>query len=156
MWNAFLSILICEIRNSLLDTPTIQLINHLDVLSICLDQDISLHDDILLFADFNSELGETALKEFFEIYNLKNLVKEATCFRNPVNPTCIALILTNRPRSFQDTKAIEMGLSNYHKMTVAVLKTYFKKEPPVVIPYRDYKHYFHDHFQVEVNYMISS
>ena len=40
----------------------------------------------------------------------------------PLNPTCIDLMLTNRPKSFQDTLVIETGLSDFHKMTVSVLK----------------------------------
>ena len=54
---------------------------------------------ILLLGDLNSETSETCMKEFCEAYNLKNLVEEPTCFKNLLNPTCIDLMLTNRPRS---------------------------------------------------------
>ena len=59
----------------------------------------SKFDNYLLMGDFNSE---PAISGFCEIYNTKNIIKEKTCFKNPENPTCIDLILTNRPRSFQD------------------------------------------------------
>ena len=51
------------------------------------------------------------------MYNTKN-IKEKTYFKNPENPTCIDLILTNRPRSFQDSTVVEMGLFDFHNMCV--------------------------------------
>ena len=38
--------------------------------------------------------------EFCENYSLKHLVKEPTCFKNPDKPTCIDLMLTNKPTVF--------------------------------------------------------
>ena len=32
---------------------------------------------------------------------LKSVIKEPTCYKNPNNPSCIDLILTDKPRSFQ-------------------------------------------------------
>ena len=58
-----------------------------------------------------------------------------------MNPSCVDLILTNNPKSFQDTRIIETGLSDFHKLTITVLKTTFKKEPPNIISYRNYKNY---------------
>ena len=34
---------------------------------------------------------------------------------------------------------IEAGLSNFHKMTISVLKIFFPRLPPKVITYRDFK-----------------
>ena len=98
------------------------------LLGSCLDKYCQLYDNIILLGDFNSEITEPAMKEFCELFNLKNLVKENTCFKSLENPSCIDLILTNRYRSFQNTHAIETGLSDFHKMTLTVLKTYFKKK----------------------------
>ena len=65
------------------------------------------------------------MKDFCETYNLKNLIKEPTCYKNAQNPTSIDLILTNRIHSFQHSDVIETGLSDFHKMTVTVPKTNF-------------------------------
>ena len=35
------------------------------------------------------------MKSFCENYNLKSLIKQTTCCKNPNKPTCINLILTN-------------------------------------------------------------
>ena len=77
------------------------------------------------------------MKEFCDIYSFKNLIKEPTCFKNPANPKCIDLMLTNRHRCFQNSCVIETGLSGFHKMTVTLLRTFFKKAEPKVISYRD-------------------
>ena len=50
-----------------------------------------------------------------DTYNLVSLNKALTCFKNPVNPSCIDMILTNRPGCFMCTKVMETGLSDHHK-----------------------------------------
>ena len=55
------------------------------------------------------------------------------------NPTFIDLILTNRPKYFQNSNVFETGLSNCHKLTFTVLKACFQKHKPKVIKYRNYK-----------------
>ena len=63
--------------------------------------------DIILMGDFNAEPADTIVSNFCEIYNLKNIIREKTCFKNPNNPSCIDLIITNRPKSFQNSMIIE-------------------------------------------------
>ena len=99
------------------------------------------YDKILLAGDFNDEVHETILKHFLELYNLRNLVNEKTCFKSLQNPTCIALFLTNCNMSFQHTQAISTGLSDNHKMILTVLKTTFKKAGPKETIYRCYKQF---------------
>ena len=113
------------------------------------------YDNIVLLGDFNSEVNEPAMQEFCAIYNLKNLAKENTCFENPLNPSCVDLILTNRTRSFQNTLTIETGISDCHKMTVTVMKTYFKKKQPRIIPNWDYKKLLNDKFVLELEFNLS-
>ena len=60
-------------------------------------------------------------------------------------------MLTNSPYSYQNSCAIETGLSNFHKMTVTVLKTFFQKKWPKVISYRDYKNYSNGIFRQLIN-----
>ena len=65
---------------------------------------------------------EPHMKTFCENYNLQNLIKQPTCYKNPSRPTCIDLISTNVPRSFQSTGVIETGLSDFHLITLNVMK----------------------------------
>ena len=115
---------------------------HLNEVGRHLDLYSTKYDNILLLGDYNVELDNSHLCEFCQVYNLKSLIKEPTCYKNPDKPTCIDLILTNRPKSFQDSTAIDTGLSDFHKMIITVMKTYFEKQNPKVITYRDYKELF--------------
>ena len=67
--------------------------------------------------------------------------------KNPENPSCINLILTNNPNSFQNSGVIESDLSDFHKMTVTVMKTTFEKLKPNIIHYRDYRKFSNDKFR---------
>ena len=53
------------------------------------------------------------LSNFMSFHNLKTLIKQKTCFKKHENPACIDLILTNSPRSFQNTCAFETGLPDF-------------------------------------------
>ena len=75
-------------------------------------------DNIILMGDFNAEPADTIVSDFYEIYNLKNIIREKTCFKNPNNSSCIDLIITNVPKSFQNYTVIETGLSDFHKMCI--------------------------------------
>ena len=112
--------------------------------------EINLHssnyENFILLGDFNSEMTDKNLKDFCNLYLLKNLIKKPTCFKNPENPKTIDPILTNRPRSFCNFDTLETGLSDFHKLTVTVLKMFFKKQSPNVISYRNYKIFSNDSF----------
>ena len=58
---------------------------------------------------FNMTVNEWELKKFLDLYSLKRMVREPTCFKSD-NPKCINLILTNRDRSVHSTTTIETGL----------------------------------------------
>ena len=81
---------------------------------------------------------------FGETYKLRNLVKHPTCFKNPENPSCIDLLLTNKPISFQTTTVVETGLFDFHNMIVAVMRMHFPKIKPRVIRYQKCKTFNND------------
>ena len=110
---------------------------HLSKLNLCIEKFTCDYDNLIIMGDFNSEPSDNELQEFCNSFTLKNLVKEPTCYKNVNNPSCIDLILTNRPTSFQNTITLETGISDFHKMTITVLKTSFNKQPLKIIVYRD-------------------
>ena len=81
-----------------------------------LDIYVNKYDNILLLGDFNSETSENYLNDFCNVYNLWNIVKEPTCFKNPKNSSCIDLFHTNCLRCFQNTVSVETGISDFYKM----------------------------------------
>lgn len=50
--------------------------------------------------DFNANILEHTLASFCTLFKLKNLFKEPTGHKNPDNPSCIDLFLTNCARRF--------------------------------------------------------
>ena len=87
------------------------------------------------------------MKVFCDSYDFKNLIKDATCYKNPENPSCIDLIVTNNPNSFQNSEIIETGLSDFHKMALTVMKTTSEKLKPNIIHYRNYRKFSNDKFR---------
>ena len=108
---------------------------HLRITGKDLDLLSANYDKSLLMGDLNAEPLDHFLMDFCDVYNLKNLIKVPTCFKNPERPTSVAVMLTNSYRSFQNSCAIETGLSDFHKMIVTILKTYFQKKEPKIIQY---------------------
>lgn len=78
------------------------------------------------------------MMNFIESYNLRNLIRMPSCFKNPENLSCIDLLLTNSPYSFQSMHVTETDLSYFHKMTVAVMKVSFHKIKYKYLNYRRY------------------
>ena len=62
----------------------------------------------------------------------------------------IDLIVTNRPRSFCNSDSLETGLSDFHKLIVTVLKTFFKKQSSKIISYRNHKNFSNDLFRTDL------
>ena len=74
------------------------------------------------------------------------------------------LILTNRPRSFQNSSVVERGLSDFHKMCVTVMKMcvtvmkmcvtvmkmYYYKQKVSVITYRRFKYFSNIRFMQDL------
>ena len=113
---------------------------HLEHLNRNLALYSSCYENFMVIGDFNVEASNSAMSVFSDTYNLKNLIKEPTCYKNPNKPSCIDLMLTNKPRSFKHSCVIETGLSDFHRMTITVMKATFEKLQPRVVNYRDYKY----------------
>ena len=77
--------------------------NHLQLIRKKLDLYSSSYERIILVGDFNSEINDKCMNDFCESYNLSSLIRESTCYKNPENPSCIDLFLTNSPHSFQNS-----------------------------------------------------
>ena len=123
--------------------------NHLDALRRNLDFYSSEYEHVILLEYFKVETKELCMQSFHELYSLRNLISEPTCYKNPEEPTSTDLILTNSSSSFQNSCAIETGLSDFHKMAITVMKTTFQKLKPKLIYYQDYIRFSNDKFREE-------
>ena len=128
---------------------------HLDQIGKNLDKYMLTYSNFLLLGDLNAEPTNPTVHDFCQVYSCKNLIHENTCFKNPQNPSCIDLMLTNMPKSFQSSLVLETGLSDFHKMTLTVMKVFYKKQNPNIIKYRNYKNFDNNSFMIDVKDKIS-
>ena len=118
--------------------------SHLSIVGRSLDSYMSSDNSFLV-------ISEIAMPEFCKTYNLQNLVKDPLCYKNASKPNCIALILTNF-LNHSNTP----NLSDFHKLTLTVLKTHFPRLKPNILNYRDYKGFVNDYFRSELLEEINS
>ena len=124
--------------------------SHLNSLSKVLDFYSSKYENFIVMGDFNVECSNEYLDNFCQCYNLESINREPTCFKSLTNPSCIDLILTNRPNLFYHSKVIETGLSDFHKLVASVLKIELKKQKPKIVFYRNYKKFDNELFRTEL------
>ena len=120
---------------------------HLDTTRKSLDLYSAHYENTILIGDFSVIIDDPHMESFCESHRFKSLIKDPTCFKNPENPPCIDLILTNSPYSFQNSCEIEIGLSDFHNMIASVMKTTFQKLKPRIVQYRDYAQISNDNFK---------
>ena len=94
-----------------------------------LDKCRSNFENIVVLGDFNIEPTNQEMTTFMSDNDFINIIKSNTCFKTSTG-TCIDLILTNKPKSFQNTGVIETGVSDHHLLIFSFLKTSFTKMPP--------------------------
>ena len=83
--------------------------NQMNELGKALDIYLQKYDYFLLIGDFNSEISEKSMHDFYNVYNLVynvyvySVSDTSTSFKNPENPSCIDLLLTNSKNNFDET-----------------------------------------------------
>ena len=80
--------------------------------------------------DFNAHIETIRLRHFCKWYSLTTLMNKPICYKNPMYPSWIDLILANSTKHFQNSNVFQIGVSNYHKIVVTAIKTsHCKLEP---------------------------
>ena len=94
------------------------------------------------------------LQTFLDSYSIENLIKEPTCFKG--KPSLIDVMITNHKNYFKSTCLVDTGISDFHKLTAASMKTYLAKGPPRIQLYRDYKNFDKNFFKNDLKKRINS
>ena len=129
----------------------------LEKLSQSLDQILDSYENIVIIGDINiNSLDKTSAKfrhlsDFCDSYDMKNLIKEPTCFQSET-PTSIDIILTNKPGCFMHTKSVVNGLSDYHSLVMTMSKAQISKLDPIHIKYRNFKDFDEEAFKLELDH----
>ena len=127
-----------------------QISNHLEYLNRLIDEYNTYYENFIFIGDFNTSVEESQMENFCNLNCLESLIQKPTCYKNPFQPTCIDLILTNRPSYFQHSEVFETNLSDFHLLTVTELKMNFQKQKPKIIAYRDYKKFDNNTFRHDI------
>ena len=106
-----------------------------------LAQQISLigYDEVIILGDFNLPDSSEHFNGLKAELDIQNLVHEPTCFKSPTNPSCIDHIWVTKKKRFIRTSTFDIGLSDFHRMTVTIFNTQLPKSEPKYITYRDYR-----------------
>ena len=56
------------------------------------------------------------------------MIKDPRCYKNPLKPSSIDLILTNRSRSIENSLTLDTGLSDHHKLATSVMISFFQNK----------------------------
>ena len=125
-----------------------------DHLSLVVDYCSRKFERLVIMGDFNCEPSDEHVESFCASYNLHNLVTTKTCFKGP--PKCYDLIITNCKHNFQNIRTLTSGFSDFHKLTITVLKTEFVKADPIQINYRDYKNFNTSRFNEDLRNRLNT
>ena len=81
--------------------------NHLRQLQKQLEAFNERYEHLLIMGDLNADVSGASMTSFFTLFKLKSIVKEPICYKDPENPSCIDLFLTNCPKSFHNSYLYE-------------------------------------------------
>ena len=112
------------------------------------------YDNFNLLENSNSEPCDQPMRYFLHVCNCQNIFKEKTCFKNPHSPSYIDLVITNRPKSFQNSTVIDTCLSNFYKISLTFLNIFYKKQHPNIATYRNYRNFDNKLFMNDVEKSI--
>ena len=112
------------------------------------------YENLILMGDLNETVDETNTKTFMEDNDLKSLIKDYTCYKNPNNPRCIDHILTNQKLKFKNSCTFDCGLSDFHRLIVTSFRFTFSPGAPKQVFYRSYKKFDDKKFKSELKLVI--
>ena len=121
-----------------------------------LNRALSRYENVIIMGDLNIDLddlkvsGYEDLINFMALFDLKNMVKTKTCVTHG-HESLIDIILTNKSNYFMHTKTLELGVSDFHKMSLTDLKSQVARLKPKVIKYRSYKNFNEANFLKELD-----
>ena len=97
-----------------------------------MNQEVNKHENIFLAVHLNIDLLDSKsdpnnnLSVLRDMYDLTNLVKVPTCYKN-LKDILLDILLTNKPNSFQKTIVCDTSLSDCHMLIATTFRSTFIK-----------------------------
>ena len=114
------------------------------------------YDNVLLMGDINIDMhdkkcvGYNELNNLMNIFGLKNLIKDKTCFFKG-HESSIDIMLTNNPNKFYKSQSFELGCSDCHKIVTTSLKAHVPRLKSKKISYRCMRNFDKEAFHQELS-----
>ena len=115
----------------------------ISALSNIMDKCLAECEMVVLFGDLNINLLKPnhELVDLMESYNLKNIIKGATCFKSINNPSLIDVILTNKPKSLAGHLNCHIGMSDFHNFICSSSKFNVTTIEKTKVKYRSFRNF---------------
>ena len=131
------------------------LVSFVEELTDSLRKGSEFYENVTILGDFNIDVKVAGREldkrdEFCDLCNLTNLIRNETCFTRDHKST-IDLILTNKPKSFQNTYITETGLSDLYKLISTFFKTQITRLKPKIVFNRNCLHFEDSRFLEDLN-----
>ncbi len=81
------------------------------------------------------------IQDNLDVFDLTNLVKGPTCFKNHFHPSVVDVILTTCPRQMSSFDNITICVSDHHNIIIASTKMHANHYTKKQITYRLYQHF---------------
>ena len=130
-------------------------LDHLSTIGYNIGSLLPNYENFFLITNLNVERHNGFLQEFCDLYNVKNLIKVPTCFKNLDFPTNIRAMSTTSYGRFHNQCVIETGLSDFRKIIVTVMQTYFQRKEPKIIQYWGYSKFSAAQYQQYILKLLS-
>ena len=89
----------------------------------------TLYKNCVFLGDLNIVRDNTQLQIFCESFLSEHLIKKPTCYKGDTS-TSIDHIITNIPKRFMKSMALETGISDHHKMIMTIFRSTFANGKP--------------------------
>ena len=89
----------------------------------------------------------TQSQNFCEFFLFELCIKKSTCYKSDTT-TDNDHIITNIPKRFMKSMALETGISDHHKMIMTIFRSTFAKGKPKTFYYRCFKNFNLEQFQM--------
>ena len=126
--------------------PKVKKLIFKECISKMADKLMSTHDDLIFLGDWNCcPHKSNTVKDFCDMYNLRNLITEPTCHKGNVSSLLDVIVVSN-PRRYAGVLNSDCQISDFHNIIGAATKRFAPSQRPRKISYRSYKHFDEDDY----------
>ena len=100
--------------------------------------------------NINFRIPANELSDICDTFDLKQIVKNPTCFKSIENPSLLDIILTNCPKSLISAINMPLGISDFHNYISSATRINRPTNEPKIIFYRSFKKFSEDRYKKDL------